>query len=138
MAFWAVVLIVVAAFVIAEPRFAPAPVIVPERESLDDPQEILGPVERMRLGLAIESPEYAEELAARRALLDPEGVWATWWAKHFHGWVPRPEAAGLDELHGLPDGDPAHTELGRELELGGKPEAGLPFATFDLFGQQLL
>ncbi|WP_173923415.1 hypothetical protein [Agromyces sp. Marseille-P2726] len=99
LAFWAVVLIVVAAFVIAEPRFAPAPVVVPERESLDAPSSILPPAERMRLGVAIESAEYTQELAARRALLDPEGAWATWWAKHFHGWVPRPEpdAAGLDD-----------------------------------------
>ncbi len=99
LAFWAVVLIVVAAFVIAEPRFAPAPVIVPERESLDHPQGILPPVERMRLGLAMQSAEYAHELAARRALLAPEGAWATWWAKHFHGWVPQPvpESAGLDD-----------------------------------------
>ncbi len=93
LAFWAVVLIVIAAFVIAEPRFAPAPLIVPERESLDEAPAILPPAERMRLGVAMESPEYLQELADRRANLMPEGMWATWWAKHFHGWQPAPESS---------------------------------------------
>ena len=88
LAFWAVVLIIVAAFVIAEPRFAPAPVIVPERRSLDEAPAIVAPAERMSLGAAISSQEYLQELADRRAALMPEGRWATWWARNFHGWQP--------------------------------------------------
>ena len=47
----------------------------------------------MRLGLAMASEEYRSELATRRANLEPEGLWATWWAKHFHGWRPKEPAA---------------------------------------------
>ena len=56
---------------------------------------MLPPTERMRLGIAIASDDYQHELAARRANLAPEGAWATWWAKHFHGWTPgqQPPAA---------------------------------------------
>jgi hypothetical protein len=86
--FWGVVLAVVAVFVILEPRFAPAPVVVPARETLDGDQALLAPAEPMRLGVAMTSEEYRSELAARRANLQPEGRWATWWAKHFHGWRP--------------------------------------------------
>jgi hypothetical protein len=86
--FWAFVLAVVAVFVILEPRFAPAPVVVPARETLDDDQAVLAPAQPMRLGMAMTSEEYRNELAARRATLQPEGRWATWWAKRFHGWRP--------------------------------------------------
>jgi hypothetical protein len=83
-----ILLAIVAAFVVVEPRFAPAPVVVPEREALDEAQTVLPPAAQMRLGLAIASDEYRAELEARRAKLAPEGLWATWWAKHFHGWSP--------------------------------------------------
>lgn len=92
LAIWAVVLIIVAAFVILEPRFAPAPVVVPARERLDDDPTVLAPAEPMRLGVAMTSEEYRHELAARRAKLEPEGLWATWWAKRFHGWRPDGQA----------------------------------------------
>jgi hypothetical protein len=75
-------------FVILKPRFAPAPVVVPARETLDDDQAVLAPAQPMRLGMAMTSEEYRNELAARRATLQPEGRWATWWAKRFHGWRP--------------------------------------------------
>jgi len=84
----ALLLAIVAAFVIVEPRFSPAPVIVRERESLDEPETARAEPQLMRLGIAIASEEYRRELAARRANLAPEGAWATWWAKHFHGWRP--------------------------------------------------
>lgn len=84
----AIVLVIVAAFVIAEPRFSPAPVVVPEQETLAARPAVLPPPEPMRLGIAIASEEYRRQLAERRANLAPEGVWATWWAKRFHGWRP--------------------------------------------------
>ena len=84
----AVLVAIVAAFVIIEPRFSPAPRVVPEQETLDGRATVLAPAERMRLGVAIASDDYQRELAARRANLAPEGAWATWWAKHFHGWRP--------------------------------------------------
>ena len=84
----AVLVAIVAAFVIVEPRFSPAPRVVPEQETLDGRATVLPPTERMRLGIAIASDDYQRELAARRANLAPEGAWATWWAKHFHGWRP--------------------------------------------------
>jgi len=85
---------VFAAFVVAEPRFAPAPVIVPERTSLDERAPVLELPETSRLGPAIESAAYSDELRRRRRLLAPEGRWATWWAKHFHGWpMPDDEAS---------------------------------------------
>lgn len=87
----AAALAVVAAFVIVEPRFAPAPVVVPAHPGGEAATALPAP-EPMRLGVAIASPEYRDELAARRAALQPEGPWATWWAKRFHGW--RPPAAG--------------------------------------------
>jgi hypothetical protein len=95
LAFWAVVLIIVAAFVIAEPRFAPAPAIVPERRSLEEAPAIVAPAERMSLGAAISSQEYLQELADRRAALMPEGRWATWWARNFHGWQPVSDPAAV-------------------------------------------
>lgn len=84
----AIVLAIVAAFVIAEPRFSPAPVVVPEQETPSARPAVLPPPEPMRLGIAIASEEYRRELAERRANLAPEGAWATWWAKRFHGWRP--------------------------------------------------
>ncbi|MFD4422868.1 hypothetical protein ACFWN7_15385 [Agromyces sp. NPDC058484] len=87
MVFWAAVLVIVAGFVILEPRFAPAPVIVPAHPS-PERATVLPPAEPMRLGVAIASDEYRSELAARRANLQPEGLWAAWWAKHFHHWSP--------------------------------------------------
>jgi hypothetical protein len=51
----------------------------------------LPPREPMRLGEAMASREYLDELAARRAALQPEGPWATWWAKRFHDWRPPAE-----------------------------------------------
>lgn len=89
----AVLLAIVAAFVIAEPRFSPAPVVVPEQETLAARPATLPPPEPMRLGIAMASDEYRRELAERRANLAPEGAWATWWAKHFHGWRPDGDAA---------------------------------------------
>lgn len=85
-----VLLAIVAVFVILEPRFSPAPRVVPEQESLSVQPRLVPPPEPMRLGIAIASEEYRRELASRRAMLQPEGPWATWWAKHFHGWVPKP------------------------------------------------
>lgn len=84
----AILLAIVAAFVIAEPRFSPAPVVVPEQETLSAKPAVLPPPEPMRLGIAMASEEYRRELAERRANLAPEGAWATWWAKRFHGWRP--------------------------------------------------
>ena len=72
----AVLLAIVAAFVIVEPRFSPAPRVVPEQETLDGRATVLPPSERMRLGIAIASDDYQRELAARRANLAPEGAWA--------------------------------------------------------------
>uniref|UniRef100_UPI00135B5E46 hypothetical protein n=1 Tax=Agromyces humi TaxID=1766800 RepID=UPI00135B5E46 len=72
----AVLLAIVAAFVIVEPRFSPAPRVVPEQRTLDDRATVLPPAERMRLGVAIASQEYQAELAARRARLQPDGPWA--------------------------------------------------------------
>ncbi|NUT59042.1 MAG: hypothetical protein HOQ00_09420 [Agromyces sp.] len=91
-----VVLAAVAGFVIVEPRFSPAPRIVPEQETLEATPRVVPPPEPMRLGIAIASDEYRRELAARRANLQPEGAWATWWAKHFHGWTPDPKPAASD------------------------------------------
>ena len=91
-----VLLAAVAGFVIVEPRFSPAPRIVPEQETLEATPRVVPPPEPMRLGIAIASDEYRRELAARRANLQPEGAWATWWAKHFHGWTPDPKAAASD------------------------------------------
>lgn len=85
---WGVALLFVATFVILEPRFAPSPVVVPARERLDEDPSLLAPAQPMRLGVAMTSEEYRNELAERRAKLQPEGLWATWWAKHFHGWRP--------------------------------------------------
>lgn len=93
---WAVILAAVAGFVIVEPRFSPAPRIVPEQETLEATPRIVPPPEPMRLGIAIASEEYRRELAARRANLQPEGAWATWWAKHFHGWTPDAKPAASD------------------------------------------
>ncbi|MDR6906527.1 hypothetical protein J2X63_002213 [Agromyces sp. 3263] len=90
----AALLAIVAAFVIVEPRFSPAPRVVPEQRTLDDRATVLPPTERMRLGVAIASQEYQAELAARRARLQPDGPWATWWAKHFHGWTPGQQPPG--------------------------------------------
>ena len=92
----AVVLAAIAGFVIVEPRFSPAPRIVPEQESLEATPRIVPPPEPMRLGIAIASEEYRRELATRRANLQPEGAWATWWAKHFHGWTPDATPAASD------------------------------------------
>ncbi len=91
-----VLLAAVAGFVIVEPRFSPAPRIVPEQETLEATPRVVPPPEPMRLGIAIASDEYRRELAARRANLQPEGAWATWWAKHFHGWTPDPKPAASD------------------------------------------
>jgi len=84
----AVALVIVAAFVIAEPRFAPAPMVVPARETLDTAPTAVAAAAPMRLGVAMHSAEYLAELATRRSQLEPEGPWATWWAKRFHGWQP--------------------------------------------------
>ncbi len=86
----AIALVVIAAFVIAEPRFSPAPFVVPERTSVDERQPLLLAPEASRLGPAMRSEAYCSELERRRRLLAPEGLWATWWAKHFHGW-PLPD-----------------------------------------------
>jgi hypothetical protein len=83
-----ILLAIVAAFVIVEPRFSPVPVIVPPREVLDGDPSLHPAMEPMRLGLAVASEAYRRELAARRATLAPEGLWATFWAKRFHGWRP--------------------------------------------------
>ena len=91
-----VLLAAVAGFVIVEPRFSPAPRIVPEQETLEATPRVVPPPEPMRLGIASASAEYRRELAARRANLQPEGAWATWWAKHFHGWTPDPKPAASD------------------------------------------
>lgn len=80
-------LLVVAVFVILEPRFSPAPVVVPARPAPGG-AAALPPAEPMRLGTAMRSREYLDELTARRAALQPEGPWATWWAKRFHDWRP--------------------------------------------------
>ncbi len=89
-----VAIAIVAGFVILEPRFAPAPVVVPAHPSVGAATAL--PTEEqepMRLGIAMASDEYRNELAARRAKLEPEGWWATWWAKRFHGWRPAEESA---------------------------------------------
>jgi hypothetical protein len=89
----AVGLAIVAAFVIAEPRFAPAPMVVPARETLSTtPTAVVAPAP-MRLGVAMKSAEYLSDLTTRRSQLTPEGRWATWWAKHFHDWQPSTDAA---------------------------------------------
>lgn len=88
----AVGLVIVAAFVVAEPRFAPAPVVVPARTTLDDDPSVVAAPAPMRLGVAMTSAEYRGELTTRRSQLVPEGPWATWWAKRFHGWHP-PQAS---------------------------------------------
>ena len=85
-------LAIVAAFVIAEPRFAPAPVVVPARETLAARPTAVSAPEPMRLGVAMKSDEYLDELATRRSQLTPEGRWATWWARHFHDWPPSTDA----------------------------------------------
>ena len=88
---WAGVgLLVVAVFVILEPRFSPAPVVVPAHPAPGG-TGVLPPAEPLRLGTAMKSREYLDELAARRAALQPEGPWATWWAKRFHDWRPPAE-----------------------------------------------
>ncbi|WP_136709521.1 hypothetical protein [Agromyces sp. H66] len=91
----AIGLAVVAGFVIVEPRFAPAPVVVPARPRPGG-AGVLPLSEPMRLGDAMASPEYRAELAARRGMLRPEGPWATWWAKHFHAWRPPEETPGAE------------------------------------------
>ncbi|HET8778982.1 MAG TPA: hypothetical protein VFM66_02830, partial [Agromyces sp.] len=96
MVLWAVVLLIVAGFVILEPRFAPAPLIVPARPA-SEAATVLAPSDPMRLGIAMVSDEYLSELATRRANLQPEGVWATWWAKHFHGWSPDATTSAVPE-----------------------------------------
>ena len=106
MVLWAVVLLILAGFVILEPRFAPAPLIVPAHPAAEA-ATVLAPSDPMRLGLAMASEEYLSELATRRANLQPEGLWATWWAKHFHGWsadattsaAPEPSAATPRQDH---------------------------------------
>jgi len=93
-AIWAAVLTVVAVFVILEPRFAPAPVIVPARERLGDTPTVGAAASApMRLGDAIASSEYRRELATRRENLAPKGVWAVSWAYCFHGWRPQKSAS---------------------------------------------
>ncbi|MEV1131754.1 hypothetical protein [Agromyces sp. NPDC049794] len=88
---WAGVgLAVVAGFVIVEPRFAPAPSVVPAHPAPGG-AAVQPPREPLRLGVAMKSTEYLAELAARRAALRPEGPWATWWAKRFHDWRPEAE-----------------------------------------------
>lgn len=93
LATWAVVLTVVAVFVILEPRFAPAPVIVPARERLGDTATVHVAAPPMRLGDAIASDEYRRELATRRENLAPKGPWAVSWAYCFHGWRPEKSAS---------------------------------------------
>jgi pimeloyl-ACP methyl ester carboxylesterase len=93
MAIWVTVLTVVTVFVILEPRFAPAPVIVPSRETLDDAPTVHAPAQPMRLGLAIASEEYQRDLATRRENLAPKGPWAVSWAYCFHGWRPQKPAS---------------------------------------------
>jgi hypothetical protein len=95
-------LLIVAVFVVIEPRFAPAPLVVPARATLDDPVTVLPAPAPMRLGVAMRSPEYLAELATRRSQLAPEGPWATWWAKRFHGWHPPAETAAAAPASGTP------------------------------------
>ncbi len=91
---WAAVLTVVAVFVVLEPRFAPAPVIVPARERLGDAQTLAVVASPpMRLRDAIASDEYRRELATRRENLAPKGLWAVSWAYCFHGWRPQKSAS---------------------------------------------
>jgi hypothetical protein len=93
----AIALTVIAAFVIAEPRFSPAPFIVPEHTNEKERQPLLLAPETSRLGPAVQSDAYRDELRRRRRLLAPEGPWATWWAKNFHGWpLPDDGSAPVD------------------------------------------
>ena len=91
-----VLLAAVAGFVIVEPRFSPAPRIVPEQETLEATPRVVPPPEPMRLGIAIASDEYRPERAARRATQQPHGAGATGWGQHFHRWTPPPPAAASD------------------------------------------
>jgi hypothetical protein len=102
----AIALIVIAAFVIAEPRFSPAPFVVPERTRVDERQPLLLTPETSRLGPAMRSEAYCSELERRRRLLAPEGPWATWWAKHFHGW-PLPDDGSAPVVTGTGGGQSA-------------------------------
>lgn len=90
----AIVLALVAAFAIAEPRFSPAPFVVPERTDPKERQTLILAPEISRLGQAVRSTAYGDELKSRRKLLAPEGLWATWWAKHFHGWPLADDGSG--------------------------------------------
>lgn len=90
LAIWALVLAVVAGFVVAEPRFAPSPLVVPARTVPPGATTTASAETPMTLGRALNSAVYATELKARRSLLAPSTGWSRFWAARLHGWSPKP------------------------------------------------
>ncbi|GGR13956.1 hypothetical protein ACFOE1_11790 [Agromyces mediolanus] len=83
---WGLGIGLVAAFVIAEPRFAPSPVVVPARRVAPGASATAELPPPMTIGRALTSSAYQDELAARRRLLTPTTAWSRFWARVLHGW----------------------------------------------------
>ena len=98
--FWiAVALLVVSAFLVVEPRFAPAPVVVPAPDfrlaaatgaALTPPSALTRPT----IGKLIKDDHYMEERDERsRRKLNPATSWSRFWARRLYRWTETPASA---------------------------------------------
>jgi hypothetical protein len=86
-----VILLVISAFVVVEPRFAPAPVVVPGPDfdqsdaTAQAPQR--APLIRPTIGYLIKDTDYKDERDARARLTrHPTTSWSRYWARVFYRW----------------------------------------------------
>lgn len=100
--FWiAVALLVVSGFLVVEPRFAPAPVVVPAPDfgaAASSGATVRQPapasaLTRPTIGNLIKDTQYKNERDARsRRTLNPETGWSRFWARRLYRWSDQPAA----------------------------------------------
>jgi hypothetical protein len=95
----AVVLLVVSGFLVVEPRFAPAPVVVPapdfNQATAGDAAVMTPPpapaLTRPTIGNLIKDDQYMAERDERsRRKLNPGTAWSRFWARRLYRWTARP------------------------------------------------
>ena len=92
-------LLVVSGFLVVEPRFSPAPVVVPAPDfdlaTSTDAAVMLPPpapaLTRPTIGRLIKDDLYVAERDERsRRKLNPETAWSRYWARRLYRWTPHP------------------------------------------------
>jgi hypothetical protein len=99
----ALALLIVSGFLVVEPRFAPAPVVVPApdfgRATSTDATATQPPpapaLTRPTIGNLIKDDQYRAERDERsRRKLDPQTAWSRFWARRLYRWTAGPATVG--------------------------------------------